>query len=86
MLFQVAARDSREKKILKSRDLKRKRQFLQKDLYIRKSLKANIKKLAIKKEKLFAQALRENKICITSPRFNCFQGNNMPPQPTYYIR
>ena len=86
MLFQVAARDSREKKILKSCDLKRKRQILQKELFIRKRYMAHNKKLRAKREKLLSRAVRENKTYdIPSSRFDCFQGNLVPPQPKYYI-
>ena len=87
MLFQVAARDSREKKILKSRDLKQKLHLLQhrrdKTIYF---FSAN-KKLAIKKDKLLAKAIRENKSIYISNQFDNFSKSTLPTQqPKYYIK
>ena len=87
MLFQVAARDSREKKILKTRDLKQKLHLLQKRLKKTKYYFFKNQKLAKEKEQLLAKAIRENKSLYISSHLDNFSKCTLQtPQPKYYIK
>ena len=62
VLFQVAARDSREKKILKTGDLKRRKQYLRQRLSRTLNLVTANAKIRMKKEALLKKAIKENKL------------------------
>ena len=87
MLFQVAARDSREKKILKTRDLKQKRQLLQQRLTKTKYFFRANKKLAIKKDKLLAKSITKNKSIYINNHLDSFSKSTLPTHlPKYCIK
>ena len=87
MLFQVAARDSREKKILKTRELKQKRKLLQYRLDKTKYYFHLNKKLTIKKDKLLAKSITKNKSMYINNQLDNFSKSTLPTHlPKYYIK
>merc|ERR1711963_810218 len=79
----VAARDSREKKILKTRDLKHRKKYLTEKLSRTLHMKRTNEKLRRKKEKLLAKAIQENKI--SYPEFCSRFPKNNYVNPIYPI-
>ena len=59
--FQVAARESREKKILKTRDLKYRKKYLREKLSRILFLESANPKMRVKRDKLFTKAIQEKK-------------------------
>lgn len=60
----VAARDSREKKILKTKDLKHRKQYLRQRLSRTRYLVPTIAKMKITKERLLRRAIQEKKLTL----------------------
>ena len=57
----MAARDSREKKILKTRDLKHRKKYLREKLSRILFLESANPKMRVKRDKLFTKAIQEKK-------------------------